>query len=153
MSDERDGADAAGAGTEDNGTGGRGGQTAVVTPQRPTGKRSRQRAVATTEADDVEVSDADEAAGSRDTEGTKAKPKGKVKTAKASQGGGLLAPVKFVINYIKQVIAELRKVIWPTRKELITYTWVVLVFVVVMAGLIALFDLALARVVFAVFGD
>ena len=79
MSDERDGADAAGAGTEDNGTGGRGGQTAVVTPQRPTGKRSRQRAVATTEVDDV--SDADEAAGSRETEGTKAKPK--AKTAKA----------------------------------------------------------------------
>lgn len=54
--------------------------------------------------------------------------------------------------FLRQVIAELRKVIWPTRKELLTYTWVVLVFVVVMAGLIALFDLAVGRVVFAIFG-
>ena len=54
--------------------------------------------------------------------------------------------------FLRQVIAELRKVIWPTRKELITYTWVVLVFVVIMAGLIGLFDLGLARIVFAIFG-
>ena len=152
MSDERDGADAAGAGTEDNGTGGRGGQTAVVTPQRPTGKRSRQRAVATTEIDDVDVSDADEAAGSRETEGTKAKPKAKAKTAKASQGGGLLAPVKFVINYIKQVIAELRKVIWPNRKQMIGYTTVVLVFLVFMVALIGGVDFGLAKLVMWVFG-
>ena len=152
MSDERDGADAAGAGTEDNGTGGRGGQTAVVTPQRPTGKRSRQRAVATTEADDVEVSDADEAAGSRDTEGAKSKPRGKAKTAKASQRVGLLAPVKFVINYIKQVIAELRKVIWPNRKQMVSYTSVVLVFLVFMVALIGVVDLGLAKLVLLVFG-
>ena len=55
--------------------------------------------------------------------------------------------------FLRQMVAELRKVIWPTRKELITYTWVVLVFVVVMAGLIALFDLGMARVVFAIFGE
>ena len=55
--------------------------------------------------------------------------------------------------FLRQMVAELRKVIWPTRKELITYTWVVLVFVVIMAGLIALFDLVLARVVFALFGE
>ena len=55
--------------------------------------------------------------------------------------------------FLRQVVAELRKVIWPTRKELLTYTWVVLVFVVIMAGLIGLFDLALARVVFAIFGE
>lgn len=55
--------------------------------------------------------------------------------------------------FLRQMVAELRKVIWPTRKELLTYTWVVLVFVVVMAGLIALFDLGLARVVFAIFGE
>ncbi len=55
--------------------------------------------------------------------------------------------------FLRQVVAELRKVIWPTRRELLTYTWVVLVFVVFMAGLIGLFDLALARVVFAIFGE
>ena len=152
MSDERDGADAAGAGTEDNGTGGRGGQTAVVTPQRPTGKRSRQRAVAATEVDDVDVSDADEAVASAETEGTKAKSKGKAKTAKASQGGGLLAPIKFVITYIKQVVAELRKVIWPNRKQMVSYTTVVLVFLVFMVALIGVVDLGLAKLVLLVFG-
>jgi preprotein translocase subunit SecE len=55
--------------------------------------------------------------------------------------------------FLRQMVAELRKVIWPTRKELLTYTWVVLVFVVIMAGLIALFDLGLARIVFALFGE
>ncbi len=54
--------------------------------------------------------------------------------------------------FIRQVIAELRKVIWPTRKELLTYTWVVLVFVVVMAAVIALFDLAIGRVVLTLYG-
>lgn len=55
--------------------------------------------------------------------------------------------------FLRQVVAELRKVIWPTRRELITYTWVVLVFVVIMAGLIALWDLVLARLIFALFGE
>ncbi|MCX6433828.1 MAG: preprotein translocase subunit SecE, partial [Actinobacteria bacterium] len=39
--------------------------------------------------------------------------------------------------FIRQVVAELRKVIWPTRKELIAYTTVVIVFVLVMTGIIA----------------
>lgn len=55
--------------------------------------------------------------------------------------------------FLRQVVAELRKVIWPTRKELITYTWVVLVFVVFMGAVIGLFDLGMARVVFAIFGE
>ena len=33
--------------------------------------------------------------------------------------------------FYRQVVAELRKVVWPTRKELITYTTVVIVFVLV----------------------
>ncbi len=70
--------------------------------------------------------------------------------ANQQQRKGLFARMAL---FLRQMVAELRKVIWPTRKELITYTWVVLVFVVVMAGLIALFDLGLARVVFAIFGE
>ncbi len=34
--------------------------------------------------------------------------------------------------FVRQVIAELRKVIWPTRRELRTYTVVSLVFILVM---------------------
>ena len=35
--------------------------------------------------------------------------------------------------FFRQVVAELRKVIWPTRKEPLSYTWIVLIFVVIMA--------------------
>jgi preprotein translocase subunit SecE len=54
--------------------------------------------------------------------------------------------------FIRQVIAELRKVIWPTRKELITYTTVVIAFVVVMVSVVALFDFVFTKGVLAVFG-
>jgi preprotein translocase subunit SecE len=61
-------------------------------------------------------------------------------------------PISRVITYIRQVVAELRKVIWPTRKELLTYTTVVLVFVVVMVSIVSLFDFAFTQGVLAVFG-
>ncbi|MEZ5117361.1 MAG: preprotein translocase subunit SecE [Candidatus Nanopelagicales bacterium] len=54
--------------------------------------------------------------------------------------------------FLRQVVAELRKVIWPTRKELITYTWVVIVFVLAMAGIVALLDYGFTRGVLAIFG-
>ena len=54
--------------------------------------------------------------------------------------------------FIRQVIAELRKFIWPTRKELIAYTTVVVIFVVVMAGIIAGLDYIFTRLVLFVFG-
>ena len=54
--------------------------------------------------------------------------------------------------FVRQVIAELRKVIWPTRRELIAYTVVVVVFVVVMAGIIAGLDYVFTRAVLFVFG-
>ena len=54
--------------------------------------------------------------------------------------------------YYRQVIAELRKVIWPTRKELITYTSVVLVFVLVIIAYVTVLDLAFGRLALWVFG-
>ena len=54
--------------------------------------------------------------------------------------------------FYRQVVAELRKVIWPTRKELGTYTSVVLVFVVAVTSLVALLDLLFTKGVLWVFG-
>jgi len=45
-------------------------------------------------------------------------------------------PVGRVALFLRQVIAELRKVVTPTRRELISYTGVVLVFVVIMMLLV-----------------
>ena len=61
-------------------------------------------------------------------------------------------PITRLVTYVRQVVAELRKVIWPTRKELVTYTSVVLVFVVIMVSVVAVFDLAFTKAVLAVFG-
>jgi preprotein translocase subunit SecE len=43
-------------------------------------------------------------------------------------------------------------VIWPTRKELITYTSVALVFILVMVGIVTSVDYGFTKLVFAVFG-
>ncbi len=50
------------------------------------------------------------------------------------------------------MVAELRKVIWPSRKQLVTYTIVVLVFVSFMVALVALLDFVFAQGVLFLFG-
>jgi preprotein translocase subunit SecE len=54
--------------------------------------------------------------------------------------------------FVRQILAELRKVVWPTRGELFTYTSVVIVFVVAIIGIVALFDYGITHAVSAVFG-
>ncbi len=55
-------------------------------------------------------------------------------------------------RFLREVVAELRKVIWPTRNEMVTYTIVVIAFVVFMVALVGVLDLLFAKGVFAVFG-
>jgi preprotein translocase subunit SecE len=55
------------------------------------------------------------------------------------------------VLFVRQVIAELRKVIWPTRRELLTYTTVSLIFVLIMIGIVSAVDYGLTKAVFAVF--
>jgi preprotein translocase subunit SecE len=57
-----------------------------------------------------------------------------------------------IFRFLREVVAELRKVIWPTRKQMITYTAVVLVFVAFMVAVIAGLDFALTQGVLALFG-
>jgi preprotein translocase subunit SecE len=61
-------------------------------------------------------------------------------------------PVARIGRFLREVVAELGKVIWPTRKELITYTSVVIVFVSIMVALVAGLDILFAKVVLLVFG-
>lgn len=136
MSDEREAAGAAGDGEDTTNTGGR---TAVATrPLRPTGKRSRQPTEAV-EAEPIEKTD-------------EAKGGGKKKAKTAKKGDkGRVNPLAFVFTYLKQVIAELRKVIWPNRKQMVNYTAVVLFFLVFMVALIFVVDIGLAALVRGVF--
>jgi preprotein translocase subunit SecE len=54
-------------------------------------------------------------------------------------------------KFVREVVSELRKVIWPTRKQQITYTVVVLVFVSIVVAFVSGLDLGFAKAVFAVF--
>ena len=54
--------------------------------------------------------------------------------------------------YYRQIISELRKVVWPTRNQLTTYTAVVLVFVAFVIAVVSIFYLILTKIVFWVFG-
>ena len=54
--------------------------------------------------------------------------------------------------FIRQVIAELRKVVTPTRQELVKFTAVVLGFVVVMMALVYGLDVLFVWLTSAVFG-
>ena len=54
--------------------------------------------------------------------------------------------------FYRQILSELKKVVWPTRKQLTTYTAVVLVFVLFIIAVVSLFDLVLTKIVFWVFG-
>lgn len=51
------------------------------------------------------------------------------------------------------VFGELRKVVTPTRRELINYTLVVLVFVVIMMGIVYGLDTVFSLLVNFLFGD
>ena len=54
--------------------------------------------------------------------------------------------------FYRQVVSELKRVVWPTREQLTTYTSVVLVFVTFIIAVVSIFDLGLTKLVFWVFG-
>lgn len=57
-----------------------------------------------------------------------------------------------IILFIKQVIGELKKVVYPTKNELWTYFWVVIVFVLMIMAFVGVFDGLLNLIVGFVFG-
>ncbi|WP_244931414.1 preprotein translocase subunit SecE [Nocardioides sp. W7] len=54
-------------------------------------------------------------------------------------------------TFYRQVVAELRKVVYPTQEQLVTYFFVVMVFVIVMIALVSALDLAFGKLVFEIF--
>ncbi len=78
--------------------------------------------------------------------------KGTTMSDSVEQAAEKLGPFARVGLFYRQVISELRKVVWPTRSQLTTYTAVVLVFVTFVIAVVSLFDLVLTKVVFWVFG-
>ena len=62
------------------------------------------------------------------------------------------SPIARLRRFLREVVAELRKVHWPTRKQIVTYTIVVLIFVSFMVALVAGLDALFTKGVFALFG-
>ena len=70
-------------------------------------------------------------------------------TEQVAEKLGLFARVGL---FYRQIVSELTKVVWPTRKQLSTYTAVVMVFVTFVIAVVSLFDLVITKLVFWVFG-
>ncbi|ARX85740.1 preprotein translocase subunit SecE [Streptomyces alboflavus] len=73
---------------------------------------------------------------------------------KARKGGkrGKKGPLARLALFYRQIVAELRKVVWPTRSQLTTYTTVVIVFVVIMIGLVTVIDYGFSNLIKYIFG-
>ncbi len=43
-------------------------------------------------------------------------------------------------NYIKESVGELKKVSWPKKEEIVSSTWVVIVFIIIFSIILGLID-------------
>ncbi|SEG64056.1 preprotein translocase subunit SecE [Actinacidiphila yanglinensis] len=75
-------------------------------------------------------------------------------TAKKPRRGkrGKKGPLGRLALFYRQIVAELRKVVWPSRNDLSTYTTVVIVFVVVVIAFVSVVDYGFEKLVSSVFG-
>ena len=73
---------------------------------------------------------------------------------KTRKGGkrGKKGPLGRLALFYRQIVAELRKVVWPSRNDLMTYTTVVIVFVVVIIAFVSVVDWGFSKLVSYVFG-
>jgi preprotein translocase subunit SecE len=55
------------------------------------------------------------------------------------------------VRIVRESVSEMRKVLWPSRSELVTYGIVVIIFVVIMVALVAGLDIGIAKLVLEVF--
>ena len=57
-----------------------------------------------------------------------------------------------VVPFLPEVQIELKKVVWPTRKDTIASTTVVLILVIIIAIFLGLVDFGLSRIIRAILG-
>ena len=62
-------------------------------------------------------------------------------------GGFFVRLVKGIGRKFREMFYELKKVTWPTKKDMINYSVVVLVFIVIMGVIIGLIDLGAGSLV------
>lgn len=119
----------------------------TATAARPTGKRSPRG-----KRPNLAKDDSDDDAGSAVATKEKTKDKKKDGKRKRVKPEDSRNPFIKLWVFLTQVVSELKKVIWPTRKQLIQYTIIVLIFVIIMVAFISALDLAFAKAVLWLFG-
>jgi preprotein translocase subunit SecE len=72
--------------------------------------------------------------------------------ARSSREPKRLGLVSRVRLFLRQVVSELKKVVRPTRNDLITYTTVVMVFVLAVMTYVSVLDFGFGKLVLWVFG-
>lgn len=75
-----------------------------------------------------------------------------VKTAAKSEKDDKPKKRRGLGTFLREIFEQLRKVVYPTRKQLLTYTAVVLIFVTIMIGVIYGLDYVMSKGVTWVFG-
>ena len=89
-------------------------------------------------------------AGPKSTQAVKAaKPS---KPAKATAGGGAGGWYQTSAQFLREVVSELKRVTWPSRRQTISSTGVVLVLVILVAAYLGLVDYLLSGFVRWVIG-
>ncbi|MFB6893884.1 preprotein translocase subunit SecE [Kitasatospora sp. NPDC056327] len=71
---------------------------------------------------------------------------------KKSGKRGKKGPFARLALFYRQIIAELRKVVWPSRNQLMSYTSVVVVFVVIVMAFVAGLDYGFSKASLWIFG-
>lgn len=56
------------------------------------------------------------------------------------------------VMFYRQIVAELRKVVWPDRTMVVNYFIVVAIFVLIMMAIVSGLDLGFSKIMFKVFG-
>jgi preprotein translocase subunit SecE len=75
--------------------------------------------------------------------------KGKSMSANSSERLGLFSRIAL---FLRQVMFELKKVVWPTKEQMVTYTAVVVVFVIIVGLIIAALDFVFVQLILFIFG-
>ena len=93
-----------------------------------------------------------------------ARPARKTVVAEAGDGKGRATPKRrrsttteehrrtTPVQFVRESVAELKKVVWPTPNQLQQYFIVVLVFVLIMIGIVSALDLAFGTALLRIFG-
>lgn len=81
------------------------------------------------------------------TPGMKQIAKNSGKYSKASTGTGELNFVQKGMQFFREVHIELKKVTWPTRKQTVNSTIVIIIFVFIIAAFLGVVDFGLSKLV------